>query len=163
MQTEAPVGPPLRFLLATGLRIGEAYNGHRDGQQWVVPASASKNGKEHHVFLSPVALAQLDHIPWRIGRQRLQVWIQKNASGWTCHDLRRTFATRLNGMGIAPHFVEKLLNHSLPGLMQVYNRAEYAAERQEALEAWSSYLLGFISEPTGENVVPLRAKPSHAA
>jgi len=116
MQAEAPVGPPLRFLLATGLRIGEAYNGHRDGQQWVVPASASKNGKEHRVFLSPVVLAQLDHLPWTIGRQRLQVWIQKNGGGWTCHDLRRTFATRLNGMGTAPHIVEKLLNHSLPGL-----------------------------------------------
>jgi hypothetical protein len=34
-----------------------------------VPAAASKNGKEHRVFLSPVALAQFDHFPWRIGRQ----------------------------------------------------------------------------------------------
>jgi len=163
MQAEAPVGPPLRFLLATGLRFGEAYNGHRDGQQWVVPASASKNGKEHRVFLSPVALAQLDHFPWKFGRQWLQIWIQKNSGGWTAHDLRRTFATRLNDMGIAPHIVEKLLNHSLPGLMQTYNRATYDAERREALEAWSGYLMGFAGEPAGENVVPLRAKAPQAA
>jgi integrase len=163
MQTEEPVGPTLRFLLAAGLRISEAYEGVRDGQQWVVPASVSKNGKEHRVFLSPVALAQLDRFPWAIRRQRLQVWIQKNAGGWTCHDLRRTFATRLNGMGVAPHIVEKLLNHSLPGLMQTYNRATYDAERQEALEAWSSYLLGFIDQPARENVVPLRANAPQAA
>jgi integrase len=164
MQAEAPVGPPLRFLLATGLRFGEIYNGHREGQHWVVPANASKNGKEHRVWLSRVALAQLDHFPWQIGRQRLQIWIQKNSGGWTAHDLRRTFATRLNGMGIAPHVVEKLLNHSLPGLMQTYNRATYDAERQEALEAWSSCLLGFGREPVvGENVVPLHAEVPRAA
>jgi integrase len=77
--------------------------------------------------------------------------------------LRRTFATRLNGKGIAPHIVEKLLNHSLPGLMQTYNRATYDAERKEALEAWSNYLLGFVSEPVGENVVPIRAMAPQAA
>jgi integrase len=163
MQTEEPVGPTLRFLLATGLRISETYNGHRDGQQWVVPASVSKNGQEHRVFLSPVALAQLDHFPWAVRRQRLQVWVQKNSGGWICHDLRRTFATRLNGMGIAPHIVEKLLNHSLPGLMQTYNRATYDAERKEALEAWSNYLLGFVNDPAAANVVPLRANAPQAA
>jgi integrase len=163
MQNEASVGPPLRFLLATGLRRGEAYNGHREGQHWIVPAGASKNGKEHRVFLSPVALAQLDRFPWKIGSQGLQIWIQKNAGGWTAHDLRRTFATRLNNMNIAPHIVEKMLNHSLPGVMQAYNRATYDAERQEALETWSSYLLSFIGQPDGENVVPLRAKAIEAA
>jgi hypothetical protein len=66
-------------------------------------------------------------------------------------------------MGIAPHIVEKLLNHSLPGLMATYNHATYDTERQEALEAWSSYLLGFTDQPAGENVVPLRANPPQAA
>ena len=66
-------------------------------------------------------------------------------------------------MGIAPHIVEKLLNHSLPGLMQTYNRATYDAERQQALEAWSNYLLAFLSEPIGENVVPMRANAPQAA
>jgi integrase len=163
MQTEAQAGPTLRFLLATGLRIGEAYEGSRDGQYWVVPASASKNGKEHRVWLSAVALVQLDHVPWALRSQRLQTWVRKKGAGWVCHDLRRTFATRLNGMGIAPHIVEKLLNHSLPGLMQTYNRATYDAERREALEAWSGYLMGFTGEPAGENVVPLRAKAPQAA
>jgi integrase len=162
METDAPGGPMLRFLLATGLRLGEAYEGSREGQHWVVSAEASKNGKEHRVWLSPVALAQIDRFP-AFKRQRLQSLVLKNGSGWTCHDLRRTFATRINGMGVAPHIVEKLLNHSLPGLMQTYNRATYDAERQEALEAWSGYLMGFVSEPAGENVVPLRAKAPRAA
>lgn len=163
MQTEALAGAPLRFLLATGLRISEAYEGSRDGQYWVVPAEASKNGKEHRVWLSSLALAQLDHFPWSFRLQWLQTWARENGTGWTCHDLRRTFATRNNDMGVAPHIVEKMLNHSLPGLMATYNRATYDGERGEALEAWSGYLMGFVGEPAGENVVPLRAKAPQAA
>ena len=52
MQTDAPAGPMLRFLLATGLRISEAYEGRRDGQYWVVPANASKNGADSQFRLS---------------------------------------------------------------------------------------------------------------
>ena len=39
MTLDGPQGPVLRFLLATGLRIGEAYGGHREGQYWVVPSA----------------------------------------------------------------------------------------------------------------------------
>ena len=49
MTTDIRQGPVLRFLLATGLRIGEAYNGHRDGQYWVIPPEFSKNKREHRV------------------------------------------------------------------------------------------------------------------
>jgi integrase len=163
MTTDIAAGPVLRFLLATGLRLGEAYGGQRDGQHWIVPANLAKNGREHRVWLSPVALAQLDHFPWVPRRAFVQASLRQIGAGWTAHDLRRTFATRLNGMGIALHVVEKLLNHSLPTLVGTYNRATYDAERQEALEAWSAYLRGFISEPAVENVVPLRAKASEAA
>jgi len=61
MTTDIAPGPVLRFLLATGLRIGEAYEGHREGQYWGVPVVASKNKREHRVWLSSVAVAQLDH------------------------------------------------------------------------------------------------------
>ena len=30
---------------------------------------------------------------------------------WTLHDLGRTFATRLAELGVAPHVIERLLNH----------------------------------------------------
>jgi Phage integrase family len=32
-------------------------------------------------------------------------------SNWTLHDLRRTFATNIAQLGIAPHVIERLLNH----------------------------------------------------
>ena len=162
MTTDNLGGPMLRFLLATGLRLGEAYGGRRDGQYWIVPATLAKNGRQHRVWLSRMALAQLDHFPWAARRGWAQGWLADNAGGWTAHDLRRTFATRLNDMGTPPHVVERMLNHVMPGVMAVYNRADYDNERREALEAWSTWLEGLSTSET-PNVVPLRTKAHQAA
>lgn len=59
---------------------------------------------------------------------------------WTLHDLRRTFATMLNDMGIAPHVVEQLLGHTLGGVMAVYNRSQYLPEKLDALNKWMERL-----------------------
>lgn len=59
---------------------------------------------------------------------------------WTLHDLRRTFSTTLNNMGIAPHVVEQLLGHSLGGVMAVYNRSQYLPEKLDALNKWMERL-----------------------
>lgn len=55
---------------------------------------------------------------------------------WTLHDLRRTLATHMNNMGIAPHVVEQLLGHSMPGVMAIYNRSLYLPEKLDALNKW---------------------------
>lgn len=59
---------------------------------------------------------------------------------WTLHDLRRTFSTTLNNMGIAPHVVEQLLGHTLGGVMAVYNRSQYLPEKLDALNKWMDRL-----------------------
>jgi integrase len=156
MTTDVRQGPVLRFLLLTGLRIGEAYNGHREGQYWVVPPEFSKNRREHRVWLSHLALAQLELHPWEATRDDVQHWLAATSKGWSAHDLRRTFSTRNNGMGVAPHIVEKMINHTLGGVMGIYNRADYVAERKEALEAWSAWLRG-MTDKRSADVVPLRS------
>ncbi len=162
LTTDVRQGPVLRFLLLTGLRIGEAYNGHREGQYWVVPIQFSKNRREHRVWLSDLALAQLDRHPWEATRDDAQHWLAANSGGWSAHDLRRTFATRLNGMGVGPHVVERCLNHVLGGVMGVYNKATYDAERREALETWSAWLNGMASAKPAA-VVKLRAAARRTA
>lgn len=161
LTTDIRQGPLLRFLLATGLRIGEAYKGHREGQYWVVPPEFSKNRREHRVWLSDLALAQLDRHPWEATRDDVQHWLPANSGGWCAHDLRRTFSTRNNGMGVPPYVVEKMLNHVFDGVMAVYNHATYDAERRQALEAWSAYLTGLASPPAA--VLPLRSRVTRAA
>ena len=155
MSTDIKPAPVLRFLLATGLRLAEAYNGLRDGQHWIVPAKFSKNRREHRVWLSPVALAQLGQHPWEAQKEAVQKWCTYDSGGWTAHDLRRTFSTRNNDMGVAPYIVEKMLNHTFDGTMSVYNHASYDAERQAALEAWSTWLLRLTPHYGG--VIRLRA------
>jgi integrase len=98
LTTEVRQGPVLRFLLATGLRLGEAFNGHRAGQYWFIPSEFSKNRREHRVWLSDLALAQFEQHPWGATRDDVQHWLADNSGGWCAHDLRRTFSTRLNGL-----------------------------------------------------------------
>lgn len=68
--------------------------------------------------------------PWLIELKSLETVSQKGRGfwkqlghdeQWALYDLRRTFATRLNDMSIAPHVVEQLLGHSLGGVIAVAN------------------------------------------
>jgi integrase len=59
------------------------------------------------------------------------------------HDLRRSLASGLARLGVAPHVVEAVLNHKsgvIKGVAAVYNRYSYATEKRLALEAWARHL-----------------------
>ncbi|MDE1488052.1 tyrosine-type recombinase/integrase [Xenorhabdus bovienii] len=79
----------------------------------------------------------------------------EHSEAWTLHDLRRTFATKLNDMGIAPHIVEQLLGHALPGIMAIYNKSQYLPEKLDALNKWCERL--DVLAGNYENVVILKA------
>ena len=75
---------------------------------------------------------------------------------WTLHDLGRTAASGMAGLGIAPHVVEAVLNHksgSIEGVAALYNRYSYSAEKRAALEAWGRYLDALMSGAPAGNVV----------
>ena len=49
------------------------------------------------------------------------------------------------GLGVLPHVVEKILNHTsgiVSGIAAVYNLFQYQAERREALGKWGDFLDG---------------------
>jgi integrase len=76
---------------------------------------------------------------------------------WTLHDLRRTGATGMAGLGFPPHVVDKVLNHvsgTIRGVAAVYNRFEYLEERRAALEAWGRYVTTLLA-PTDATIVSL--------
>ena len=74
-------------------------------------------------------------------------WCQRNEfePPFTPHDIRRTVATRLNDAGIAPHIVEKMLNHHLQGVMRVYNKAQYEDERIEGYKTLEHLVLEVVA------------------
>ncbi len=62
---------------------------------------------------------------------------------WTLHDLRRTAATGMARAGVAPHVVERILNHvsgTFGGVAGVYNRFQYLDEMRAALELWETHI-----------------------
>jgi integrase len=79
---------------------------------------------------------------------------------WVLHDLRRTLATGMNEIGVAPHVVEAVLNHvggHKAGVAGVYNRAKYREEKRAALQRWADHVERIVAGAgaTAE-VVPLR-------
>jgi hypothetical protein len=76
------------------------------------------------------------------------------------HDLRRTLATGMNEIGVAPHVVEAVLNHvggHKGGVAGVYNRAKYREEKRAALQRWADHVERVVAgEGAPAQVVPLR-------
>ena len=72
---------------------------------------------------------------------------QRRRPSWTLHDLRRTFATNLAELGVAPHVIERILNHvtgSISPLARIYNRATYQKEMRDALELYERHLFSHV-------------------
>jgi integrase len=139
----------LRFLLLTGLRISEAQKGYQDGTKWRI--GRTKNGDPHWVHLPSLALEQIGPFttsPTAV-QAKLRRWcVRQKVTPFTPHDLRRTFATKMADLKIAPYIIEKCLNHRMQGVMGIYNRAEYEQERIEAAEAWAAEVERIIKSTT---------------
>jgi integrase len=152
-------------------------------QAWTLPGSRTKNGRSHIVHLSGLAVEILERLPriasktgWAFttglggdnpvsgfgrGRERIAAAMADvsgtEAAPFTLHDLRRSAATGMAALAIAPHVVDKILNHSsgkIAGVAKIYNRFEYLAERKAALEAWARHVESLI-RPTSSNVVEI--------
>jgi integrase len=79
---------------------------------------------------------------------------------FTPHDLRSTARSHLAALGVNILVAERCLNHSLGGLIAIYDQHDYMTERRAALELWTDFILaceaGRAWLPQGDNVIPLR-------
>lgn len=128
---------------------------------WPIPGARTKNGKAHIVPLTLAAVKILDSLPRFTSafvfpaRGKPEQAYSGHSKGkrsldaaagihdWTLHDLRRTAATGMARAGVAPHVVERILNHvsgTFKGVAGVYNRFGYLPEMREALEVWEAHL-----------------------
>ena len=163
-----PYGTIVQLLALTAQRRGEVV-GMRweeldlDKGLWNMPGERTKNHRGHTVPLTPRLVAiirslpQIDDSPFVFpargkpdqpysgyskGKRMLDAACGHH--GWTLHDLRRTAATGMAGAGIAPHVVERVLNHTsgtFGGVAGIYNRFGYLDEMRQALEAWEARLI----------------------
>ena len=83
------------------------------------------------------------------GKWKSEIDALSHVSDWRLHDIRRTVATGMARVGVAPHVVERILNHTsgtFGGVAGVYNRFGYLPEMRAALERWATH----IGSITGE-------------
>jgi integrase len=161
------VGRAIRFLLVTGQRRGEV-GGMRwseidlQKRTWTLPKERTKAARAHEVPLSDLAVSLIgvcsgsQHVfpppfSWHRGKSALPTL----ATGWRLHDLRRTCATNLVGVGVDRIVISKLLNHAEGGVRSVYDRHPRAEEKRAAMDRWGARLAAIV-EGGDDNVVPIR-------
>ena len=168
----------IKLALVTGQRIGEVVGINKTELQledpdpiWTLPTDRSKNSLANRVPLSPLAIDLIQeahrlskgsewlfpnprkvgsinaHAPTRaLARARPMIGLDD----FRIHDLRRTAATGMAKLGIAPHTISLILNHasarSSSITSKVYVQYSYDREKREALNAWSDRLAAIVSQ-----------------
>ncbi|OTA17462.1 integrase [Xenorhabdus vietnamensis] len=166
----------LRILIVFGCRSQEARlskwsEWDFDSMLWIVPKENSKTGSEIirpiPAYMKPFLdeLKRQNHSgdyllgeiknPETVSQCGRNIWKRLGHDReWSLHDLRRTFSTKLNNLGVAPHVVEQLIGHALPGVMAIYNKSQYLPEKLDALNKWCERL--DVLAGNYENVVILK-------
>jgi integrase len=139
-----------------------------DAGEWHLPAERAKNGRAHTVPLVPASVDLLKArkrsgalvfentrgtAPSGFGKVAARLVLATRAAGhaepWVLHDIRRTVATGLQRLGVRLEVTEALLNHvsgSRSGIVGVYQRHGWEAEKRAALEAWAAHVMRVVSD-----------------
>jgi integrase len=176
-----PFGALIRLLVLTGQRRDEVARIRwaeidLDGRLWTLARERVKNDAPHDVPLSKAVVAILQTLP-RIGteyvlttngkapasnyaknKRRLDALLPDDMPAWRLHDIRRSVASGMARLGVNLPVIEKVLNHrsgSFAGIVSVYQRHDFAAEKRRGLEAWGAYVEQLITHKAAK-VVALR-------
>jgi integrase len=152
-----------------------------------LPSTRTKNGRPHLVPLPQAAQEIIASVPriegssyvftvtgkhaiagWDRAKRKLDAAMLELArkddpraeiAPWRIHDVRRTVASGLAGLGVPPVAIEATLNHvsgARASVAGVYNRHSYSAEKKAALDRWAQHVAGIVSDRPA-NIVSLDA------
>jgi integrase len=155
-------GRLVRFLLVCAQRRDEAASlchGHILDGVW--RQVDNKSGRPHSLKLPPLALTLIGQgtaqelvFAGRSGKlsgySKMKAELDKasGVTGWVLHDLRRSAASRMQGLGIPNHIVQAVLNHAVPGVGGVYLQDELEKQKAEALATWAVALAKIVRPMT---------------
>ena len=151
-------GALVKLLILSGARRNEITELARDeitADAIELPGERTKNGLPHTIPITPMIRRVLDALP-STGKFVLngtdrpfgdhsgaKEKVTPAIRPWTLHDLRRSFASGLQRLGVAPHIVELALNHrsgTFSGVAGIYQRHRYAKEVADAFAGWSRHI-----------------------
>ena len=129
------------------------------GSSYVLPARQLRRQQNHggEMHFEPRALNAMLH--------KLCTRLEESGNPvrrFTPHDLRSTGRSWLTSETIGASVVvaERCLNHTLGGLLAVYDQHDYMTERRTVLEQWTDFILaceaGQRWKPKALNVIPMR-------
>jgi integrase len=184
-ETEWPFGPIFRMLILTAARraeIGDLRWSEIDETEIRLPGERTKNAEPHVIPLSVAAKATLVDLPhiaqsefvfsqngltsgaWWRAKTRFDTKVAKLGeplTPWRIHDLRRTVATGMQKLGVGLQAIEAVLGHvggSRSGIVGVYQRHSFDAEKRAALEAWGAHVMALVEGRQPGKVVPFGSK-----
>jgi integrase len=179
-------GTIVRLLMLTGQRLNEIAGlrwSEIDFDRGVLsfPGSRTKNARPHELLMSVQVRALLSALPKKEGRDfafgkgrgpfsgfaRCKAILDsciaesnRALAPWVVHDIRRSVATGMAELGIQPHIIEAVLNHvsgHKGGVAGIDNRAQYSAEKAEALARWDEHISAILDGRSGFVKTPRRA------
>lgn len=171
-------GKIVQLLILTGQRRNQIANLRADyidydAKTITWPPGEMKGNRRHAILYGDMAAAILGTLPkegyvFRArGKETAFSGFSKgkpdfdkkleNVAPWVLHDLRRTFASGLQALGVRIEVTEKLLAHTsgtMAGIVGIYQRYSYAEEMRAALAAWEAKLSGLLNAEAER--IPLR-------
>lgn len=119
------------------------------GSDYVLPSRRAGGSKHPHILTLTISVA-LNKLCNKL----------ESVRRFTPHDLRSTARSHLTGLGVNLIVAERCLNHSLGGLVGIYDQHDYMTERRTALELWTELILacesGNVWQRTATNVLQFK-------
>ena len=158
----------IKLASLTAARLGEIRHmelGDVDLEKrlWTIPKKKSKTKKK---FIRPLGPEAFKIIKWQIdtfggftkfifpsGSYKQQIGPhainklsraiikREEMERWSCHDFRRSLSTILSAKKVPLHVTEKMLGHSLGGILAIYNKHDWLEEQRKAYELWEQLII----------------------
>lgn len=173
MEWPTQLGEIVQLLILLGQRRGEIGGLRvsyvdRAAKTVTWPGEVVKNGITHTVPYGAWAASILDRVPNQgdlyfpargtddelySGWSKTAIAFVKACSipHFTLHDLRRSFASGMQRIGVRIEITETLLNHisgSFDGIVGVYQQYEYVEECRDAINRWEIHLRNILDAPS---------------
>jgi integrase len=171
----SPFGDVVKLLMLLGARRNEIVGLlwpeiALDKRMIELPAERVKIAKPFIICLSSQAIDIIKRVPVIAEQDRLFATfsasrymddlrgkLPADMEHWSLHDLRRSFSTHANELGLAPpHIVDCAMGHMVGNrVSKTYNRAVYIDERRQLMDVWGQHIADLVADQK-RKVIPMR-------
>ena len=149
-----PYSDIVKLCLLTGQRVGEVTqfcDAWITGDTITIPATVAKNGREHTLPFHLLTTQYLKRYSGQtfngFSKAKTRMDEKTGITGYTVHDIRRTFSTTPARIGTPIHVTEKLLNHvsgTISGVSAIYNQFQYLKEMRTASLHYELFIANLV-------------------